>query len=153
MDPRARRRVRRRRRRHSPRKVALVEDDECCEMPPKGIDLRPTSAGFKSTSYWKEEQSRISSEVTSAFFHETLVTFQGEHCLARKIVWGAVNLCLIDLVQQAQGQFRDKEFHRKILLDMAQLFVLYAKQSLTPPGHSPALTPPDHAITPGPFSL
>jgi hypothetical protein len=136
---RARRRFRR-------RKVAIVEDDGCCEMPPKGIDLRPTSAGFKSTSYWKEEQSRISSEVTFAFFHETLATFQGEHCLARKVVWGAVNLCLIDLVQQAQGQFRDEEFHRKILMDMAQLFVLYTKQSLTLPGHSTALTPPEYVM-------
>jgi hypothetical protein len=111
----------------------IVEDDGCGETPPKGIDSRP-SARFKSASHWKEEQSRISSEVTSAFFHETLLTYQGEHCLAREIVCGAVYLCLIDLGQQAKGQFRDKEFHRKIQLDMVQVVVLYAKQSLTPPG-------------------
>jgi hypothetical protein len=118
--------------RSSSNKIAVVEDDGRCETPPTGIDSRP-SARFQSASHWKEEQSRILSEVTSAFFHETLVTFQGEHGLARKIVGGAVNLCLIDLVQQAKGQFRDREFHRKILLDMAQVVVLYAKQSLTPP--------------------
>jgi hypothetical protein len=124
-------------RRHGPRNrrlsnnVAIVEDDGSCETPP--VDR------FKSSSNWKEdvteEQSRILSEVTSAFFHETFVTFQGEHCLARKVVWGAMNLCLIDLAQQAKGEFRDKEFHHKIVLDMAQVIVLYAKQNLTPPSY------------------
>lgn len=134
-----RRRERRLERRRGPRRVsnnvAMVKDDGSCETPPKGNESRPYYAHFKSASYWKEEQSRISSEVTSAFFHETLVTFQGEHCLARKIVRGAWNLCLIDLVQQARGHFRDKEFHRKILKDMAQVVVLYEKQFLTPPNH------------------
>jgi hypothetical protein len=114
--------------------ISIVEDDGCCETAPKGGDSRP-SARFKAASaHWKEEQSRILSEVKSAFFHETLVTFEGEHCLAREVVWGAVNLCLIDLGQQAKGQFRDEDFHRKILLDMAQVVVLYAKQYLTQPG-------------------
>jgi hypothetical protein len=127
MSPRRRNhRIRRIGRRVS-NKTAIVEDDGCGETPPK-------IARFKSASHWKEEQSRISSEVTSAFFHETLVTFEGEHCLAREIVWGAVNLCLIDWGQQVKGQFRDNAFHRKILLDMNQVVVLYAKQSLTPPG-------------------
>jgi hypothetical protein len=123
--------------------IAIMEDDGCCETPPKRIDSQPNARSRAAShwkeeqsraSQWKEEQSRISSEVTSAFFHETLVTFQGEHCLAREIVWGAVNLCLIDLGQQAKGHIRDKEFHHKILMDMAQVAVLYAKQSLTQPG-------------------
>jgi hypothetical protein len=113
--------------------VAVIEDDDSLEMlSPTGIDSPRLC--FVSPSYWKDEQSRILSEVTSAFIHESLVTLEGQHLLARKVVWGALNLCLIDLVQQGKGELRDKEFHREILLDMAQLVVLYAKQSLTPPG-------------------